>query len=98
MIGNTMEKTMKTIAEKVAQQTESVILEQIEELVKRGLLVVEREPLSIYQVRDQATGEVKFNIGGKIRLVLKDQEYIEKLEKQVKEYSELFATIKNGIK
>lgn len=60
-----------------AEQTESLLLEQLNDLLSRGLLVVEKtEPVLI----QDSTGKVQ--IHQKINLTLRDKEYIEKLEKE----------------
>ncbi|HRT83956.1 MAG TPA: hypothetical protein P5523_04895 [Bacteroidales bacterium] len=62
----------------VAEQTESLLLEQLSDLLSRGLLVVEKtEPVL---TQDHSTGKVQ--IHQKINLTLRDKEYIEKLEKE----------------
>lgn len=79
--GNNFEQMTKQIAKQVAAAQESAIMGQLNELVSRGLLVVELTQMTLHQ--DGLSGEVKVSQG--CRLVLKDQEYVERLEKENKE-------------
>ena len=59
---------------------ETIILEQLGELVKRGLIVVERSSPTLVEYR---LGEpYKFEIRTGVRLVPKEFEYIKKLEEE----------------
>lgn len=72
------------VAKLSAEHTESLILEQLTELTKRGLLVIEEtQPMlsMINILADQDAYELRITRG--IRLVLKDQEYVESLEKKI---------------
>lgn len=74
----------------ICKQKESLILESLNELVSRGLLVLhETEPVL---VQDYDTHTIK--LLQKVKLVLKDQEYIESLEKKLKEQQEILDQIK----
>lgn len=68
------------VLKEVAQKEQEIILDQLGELISRGLLVVEREQPVLVQSSDSARPEIRMAI----RLKLKDQEYIEKLENQLK--------------
>jgi len=78
-------KVFSDVAMDIAKQQEELILESLGELITRGLLVVEKtQPVLVgrwERDRDKYTVELRQNI----KLVLKDQEYIEKLEKENKE-------------
>jgi hypothetical protein len=72
------------------KQKDSLILESLNELVSRGLLEVqETEPVL---VQDCVTDTIR--LSQKVKLVLKDQEYIEKLEKRNKELEDALEQIK----
>lgn len=60
----------------INEKTENLILEQLNDLISRNLLVVELGPISLVQTMDSTKVEIKRSV----RLVLKDKEYIEKLE------------------
>jgi hypothetical protein len=74
------------VAETAARQTEQIILQQLNELVSRGLIVIEEtQPMlsMVLMCAEQDAYELRITRG--VRLLLKDQEYIEKLEKQVED-------------
>lgn len=78
----------------VLKQQENLILEQLGELLTRKLLVVEAtQPVltSEYDVSGKYTLELK----QAIRLKLRDQEYIENLEKENKELKEIIQKLKD---
>ncbi len=64
----------------VSKNTEDIMLEQLEDMLKRGVLVVEKsEPVLIQDAQTQ-----KVTVQQKIKLTLKDKEYIERLEGEVR--------------
>jgi hypothetical protein len=73
-------KTASEFSEEISKQTESIILGQLNDFVKRGLIVIERQQGTL--VMDM---ENKVTYTQSIRLVLKDKEYIENIEKEIKE-------------
>lgn len=85
----------------VAARTESLILDQLNEFVSRGLIVIEKGPMSFVRVGDGPASTPFTSSGHKIevrqtvRLVLKDQAYIEALEKRVKEVEALLEQMQN---
>ena len=77
-------ETASGLAKEVAKATESRILEQLNEFVSRGLIVIEQGPVTFVRtVHDD-----KIELRQTINLKLKDQEYIEMLEAKVKHLSE----------
>ncbi len=77
----------------VAEQQKAIILAQLSDLVKRGLLVVEStEPVLI---KDYNSDEIR--LSQSIRLTLKDKEYIEKLEKENAEYKDLIIRLNEAL-
>lgn len=88
-----MQDTITEISEEVALQTEKAIFEQLQELISRDLLVVEARGVELYQ--DMTSDKIK--IGQNIRLKLKDQEYIEKLETELEEYKKIITTLRNTL-
>lgn len=78
-----------------AKQTELAILAQLNELISRGLLVVETEGPMIVQQMDYMLDN-KIQVGMRVKLKLKDQEYIERLEAENKELLELVNKFKSA--
>ena len=81
---NPMNTVAKKVYEEAAKQTESILMSQLNELISRGLLVVEEtQPMLIqsYQTAESPGVEVRIEKG--VRLVLKDQEYVKSLEQQI---------------
>lgn len=68
----------KEFSEKIAQATEKSLLAQLNDLVGRGLLVVEMGEMMMFT--EPATMELK--VQRTCRLTLKDREYVERLEKE----------------
>lgn len=81
---NTGQSLVEKVARESARATEESILDQLNELVSRGLLLVEETKPTLYRSVDSS----KITIEKSIRLVLKDQEYIENLESKVKNLEE----------
>lgn len=66
------------IIKDLAAQQERIILEQLDGLVEKGLLVIEQaQPVLIKNSHSN-----KIEVSQKIRLALRDKEYIERLEKE----------------
>lgn len=73
---NTIKDTINEVIKEYHNNKEAYILEQLNELISRGLLVIcETQPII---VRDQYSDKIE--IRQSIKLLLKDQEYIVKLE------------------
>lgn len=65
------------LSNRIAAETENSLLRQLEDLVKRDLLVVERQPAVLV-----VQGGGAFSVTVPIRLKLRNHEYVEKLEKE----------------
>lgn len=91
MEGVYMTQEMSKIAAQIADQSERVILEQLGELVKRGLLVIERGPMIL---TSNSREPYKLEVNQAVRLVLKDQEYIQNLEKENAQMKGVFDSIR----
>lgn len=76
------------LATKVAKQTEAAIVEQLQELVSRGLL-----ELQVTQPTFTMNDDGKLHYSQQCRLLLKDQEYIEKLEAENEKLKTKIASI-----
>jgi hypothetical protein len=80
------------IAEKAAKQTESMILQQLNDFISRGLIAVQQTVPQFVRSFDSDVVEIRQSV----TLVLKDKEYIEKLEAKLKAYEDVFAALKNN--
>lgn len=81
------------IARDAAKATETFILEQLNDFVSRGLIELRMGP----QVITQDMYSSKLNIAQTVSLVLKDKEYIEKLENENKELKDLIKKMKEVV-
>lgn len=81
------------VSREAAKQTESLIMEQLNELISRGLLVIEMTKPMI--VHDQNTAKICLHQG--VRLLLKDQEYVEKLENENRAMKEQLEQINKAL-
>ena len=79
------------IAQAIAKQTESLILEQLNDFVSRGLIKIELGPTSFVQAPEERN---RIKIVQTCRLVLNDKDYIEKLEKENKDFKELIMRLR----
>lgn len=64
--------------EKLVKQKEELLLQQLNWLVSRGLLIIEEGPMSLVTT----PGSYDIQLKQTVELVVKDKEYIEKLEKE----------------
>lgn len=75
--------TAEELSKKVAEAQEKEILSQLNEFVSRGIIVVETMGPTLTQEPFSANPyEVKVRTA--VRLKIKDQEYIEEIEKELK--------------
>jgi len=86
-------KMMSEIVLDLAKQKENKILEQLGLLVSKGLLVMEETHPTIVRRVPENSGDYTFELCQSVRFLLKDQEYIEKLEKENKEMREILDRI-----
>lgn len=81
---NNTSEILQKVAKEAAKQENEILTSQLNEFISRGLLVVEvTQPMLVtsFEVNENNPGyEVRIERG--VRLVLKDQEYIEKLERE----------------
>lgn len=87
-------KFMVETLDNLIKQHEAKIFLQLNELVSRGLLIVDKGPLMIVYGQHTNTVELKQSV----QLTLKDKEYIEKLENENKELKESLEFIKNMLR
>jgi hypothetical protein len=81
------------LVKEFTKKSEIEILNQLNEFCSRGLLIVEQTA----PVLVQAENSHQIELRSSIRLKLKDQEYIEKLEKENTELKGLINNIKSDI-
>jgi hypothetical protein len=91
-IGGMHASNITHLVEKLSAKREEVLLEQLNELVARGLLVVELGPMTLVQ---EFNGQV--GVRQEVRLVLKNQEYVESLEKKVADLETRLENIRAAI-
>lgn len=82
----------------VLKQQERIILDQLGELIDRGLLEFQSTQPVITSEYDYTTNKTILNLSQYGKLVLKDQEYIEKLEKENKELKTKINNLNTSIK
>ena len=86
--------TASDLAAHVAKETENRILEQLNDFISRGLIELQVSQPTFVEKYDAIDG-YKVEIRNTVKLVLKDKEYIETLEKRIKAYENLFKEIKD---
>jgi len=69
---------VRDLMEKLSDDTDKKLMQQLNWLVSRGLLVVELGPMTIVQ----EAHSLNIRAEQTVELVLKDKEYIERLEKE----------------
>lgn len=79
---NSMSKQFLEVYKSMSDQKEVVLLQQLAELVNRGLIEIESTQPILVQTQDQHSAAVKFEIHQKVKLVPKNFEYIQSLEKE----------------
>lgn len=77
------------IVDKVAKATEQSILQQLNDFVSRGLIEVQQTVPQFVRSFDSDVVEIRQSV----TLVLKDKEYIEKLEAKVKKFEEILTAL-----
>lgn len=85
---NYVTESLSEIMQDINKQNEALILESLGDLITKGLLVVEQTQPVL--VGNHSINEDKYivRLEQKIRLVLKDKEYIQKLEEENKKLRE----------
>lgn len=83
------------VANEVAKATEATILEQLNDFISRGLIEIQMVGPTF--VRDPYMHPTKVRIEQSCRLVLKDKEYIQKLEQENRELREILAKLRSAM-
>lgn len=91
---NSLNDMASALHNEMLKNEENELLLQLNEFISRGAIVIEKtQPVLI---QDLYSNTIK--ISSKIRLVLKDQEYIETLEKENNELKEKLSKIEAAFK
>lgn len=85
---------MSSIAAQVASKTQSCILDQLNDFISRGLIEIQMGPMTFVHSDDFASNKNEVRIAQSCKLVLKDREYIEKLESENKELREVLMRLR----
>lgn len=93
MVFTSMQDAIRELSEKNLIAKETEILKQLNELISRGLLVIEET--SPVLVRDESSSTIRMSQS--IRILLRDQEYIEKLESELAQAKETIAKIQEAL-
>jgi len=83
------------VAREVSKATEASIVAQLNDFISRGLIEVKMGPMSF--VRDSFHGNT-VTVSQTCELVLKDKEYIERLENENKKLKELLFKMQEALK
>lgn len=70
---------LRNTVERLAQQKEKMILDQLDDLVKEGLLVIEQGPMSLVQMAHNN----EMIVAQEVKIVLRDKEYIQSLKDEI---------------
>jgi hypothetical protein len=91
---HSVQQVISDIWNKYTKRKEKTVIEQLNEFISRGLIVVEESsPILVRQSDSSAV--VLCNT---VELKLKDQEYIHQLEEKVHRYERILGIIKDEIK
>jgi hypothetical protein len=88
--GNAAAAVVSEVGSEIARQTEQTLMHQLNEFISCGLIEIESsQPLF---VREQDSDNVTIRTA--VKLKLKDQDYIESLERQIKELNDLVSKLR----
>lgn len=93
-MNNNIDDLVKQVSENTAKARDAAIVEQLNEFISRGLIVIEDRGLSFMRTPLNDSIEVRTQVV----LKLKDQGYIEKLEKENKEMTIIIDRFKEFMK
>lgn len=88
-------QNIQEIAHQIGAQKEVIILEQLGELVRRNLLLLEMGPQLIVTHLNPATGQPEFELRQKATFHLRESIYVENLEAENKELRRALALLKH---
>lgn len=90
--------SLADIVHNVSKQKERLILDSLGDLINKGLLVVEETNPVLVGGWAEWTNKYEVRLEQQVRVVLKDKEYIEQLEKENNELKNKLDSINNAIK
>ena len=88
MLNSGTDEMLRNALKDLFKQKDTLFLAQLGDLVTKGLLVIEETAPVIVQTpydHTSSPGHPEFRLEQSVRFVLKDQEYIKKLEKRVEQ-------------
>nr|BDT27284.1 hypothetical protein BHI3_07500 [Bacteriovorax sp. HI3] len=88
---NTQDEMLE-VSQKIAQAQQDSILEQLSFFVERGLITLELGQLVMTRSTD-----LSLKVSQRVHLKLNNHEYVEKLERENKEYKEIIDRLKAAI-
>lgn len=91
-----MERTMDELAKKLNESHEREISKQLNDLVSRGIIIVESTQPIIIQELNPATGRTELKVSQAVRLVSKEHEYIKKIESELDWYKSRFESLRDS--
>lgn len=95
----TTDSLVNKVTKDLLKQKENLLMEQLNDFVSRGLIVIEETAPSFIKEDDLLDpSSYKITLRQTVRLVLKDKEYIEKLEAENKELKESVKQLEANIK
>lgn len=86
------------ILQDLARQKDQLIIDQLGDLLQRGLLVIESTQPVLVESYDPSHNKNKIELKQSVKLVLKDKEYIERLEKENAELKAQLQVFIEGVK
>lgn len=97
MIRDTYAATAQDLLNAMAKKMDTEIVNQLSELVKRGVLVIQStQPVLVQELNDM-TGETEIKLSAAISLVPKELEYIQKLEAEIVELKRVVESLKDEL-
>lgn len=83
-----MINTAVELARSVSIQKDEILKKQLSWLIERGMLEIQSGPEQLVQELNHDTGKYEIKFCQNVELVVKDKEYIEKLEAELKDLRE----------
>lgn len=85
---------VQEVSRQLEQKKDNAILEQLNDFISRGLIVIE----STQPILTRESDSYKIVVSQQVKLTLKDKEYIEKLEEENKRLNQLVSNIQEYFK
>lgn len=95
----TTNSLIQKVTEDLLRQKENLLMEQLNDFISRGLIEIqETQPVIVKEVNLLEPDGFKLTLRQSVRLVLKDKEYIKKLEEENKDLKEKLDIINEALK